>query len=312
MTPSVLRAPLGALLAVLVLLVAAAPASAATGPPQVSFPAAFTLSQLAPDLDPPGANDFSCRPTAAHPRPVVLVHGTYENRYDNWAYLSPRIKAAGYCVFALDYGDDETSLAGLPPALKGTGDIRISSKELASYVDRVLAATGATQVDIVGHSQGGMMPRQYLKFDGGAGNVGALISTGATNHGTTLGGIGTLGRELGLLGGATIVAGPAAIQQVQGSEFLRNLNEGGDTVAGVRYTSVATRYDEVTTPYRSAFLVAGPGATVDNILLQDGCEIAFDDHLSMFYSPRVARIVLNALDPANRRPVPCGPRVPLF
>jgi triacylglycerol esterase/lipase EstA (alpha/beta hydrolase family) len=292
---------------------AASSAAAVTGPPNESFVAAFAVSQVAPDLDPIGANVASCRPSAAHPRPVVLVHGTFENRYDNWASLSPRLRLAGYCVFALDYGVDRTSVLGAPPGVKGTGDIRASSGELAAFVDRVLASTGATKVDLVGHSQGGLLARQYLKYDGGATKVARVVTLGSTHHGTTLNGIGTLGREFeafGALDGAQLVTGPAAIQQVAGSEFLTTLNAGGDTLPGIAYTAIATKYDEVTTPYETTFLTAGPGATVRNITLQDGCPIDGDDHLSMPYSPRAQAYVLRAL--GSDVPVPCLPRAPLL
>ncbi|MGW1869962.1 esterase/lipase family protein [Streptomyces mauvecolor] len=56
----------------------------------------------------------------------------------------------------------------LAPTVKGHGDIKQSSKELAAFVDKVLAATGTCQVDLVGHSQGGTLARWYLKADGGA------------------------------------------------------------------------------------------------------------------------------------------------
>jgi triacylglycerol esterase/lipase EstA (alpha/beta hydrolase family) len=291
-------------------LAGAGPAAAAAGPELHSFPAALAYSTTHPELDPPGANDWTCRPTARHPRAVVLVHGTWENRYNNFAQLSPALKRDGYCVFALNYGDTDDNLLSQPEFIKGNGDIRRSARELAAFVDRVLAATGTSRVDIVGHSQGGMMPRQYLKFEGGAGKVATLVSLGATHHGTTLLGIGTFARTLGLLGFTPPVLGAAAEQQVVGSEFLAELNAGGDTVPGVSYVVIATRYDEVTTPYWSTFLTAGPGATVRNITLQDGCPIDLSDHLSMTYSWRAIGFVRRGLDPAAPAP-PCLPNAPV-
>ena len=134
-----------------------------------------------------GINDFSCRPSAAHPRPVVLVHGTFGNAWDNWLVGAPYIAARGFCVFELDYGQ----VSGVP-LIHGLTPVAQSAQQLADYVDQVLAATGASQVDIVGHSQGGMMPRYYLKFLGGAAKVHTLVGIAPSNHGTTLDGIATL------------------------------------------------------------------------------------------------------------------------
>ncbi len=83
----------------------------------------------------------------------MLVHGTFGNMTDSWQALSPLLANSGYCVFALDYGGP----AGSP--IQGTGAIEASATQLGAFVGRVLAATGATKVDIVGHSQGGMMAR---------------------------------------------------------------------------------------------------------------------------------------------------------
>src|SRR5579862_6568272 len=99
---------------------------------------------------PPGANNWSCKPTAAHPRPVILVHGTFADMSDSWQALSPLLYDNGYCVFALNYGsyDGSGSLG-----VYATGDIAQSAQQLSAFVDKVLAATGATKVDLVGHSQ---------------------------------------------------------------------------------------------------------------------------------------------------------------
>ncbi|WP_256978575.1 hypothetical protein [Rhodococcus sp. 14-2470-1a] len=70
---------------------------------------------------------------------------------------------------------------------------------------------------------------------------------------------------------------------------------------------MATKYDEVVTPYKTTFLEAGPDATVKNILLQDGCGVDLSDHLSMSVSPRTIGIIKNALDPVAtpESDIPC-------
>ncbi len=246
-----------------------------------------------------GWNDFTCKPSAAHPRPVVLVHGTFGNSVDNWLGLAPYLKNRGYCVFSLDYGQ----LPGVP-FFHGLGPVEKSAEQLDAYVDRVRAATGAAKVDVVGHSQGGMMPRYYLKFLGGAAEVNALIGIAPSNHGTTLSGLTALlpyfpGAE-DLLGTAT----PALADQIAGSAFLTKLNAGGDTVPGVRYTVIATKYDQVVTPYRSAFLT---GPNVRNVVLQDLCTVDLSEHLAIGLLDRIAfHEVANALDPARAKRTTCA------
>jgi triacylglycerol esterase/lipase EstA (alpha/beta hydrolase family) len=246
-----------------------------------------------------GWNDYSCEPSAAHPRPVVLVHGTFANSVDNWLGLAPYLKVRGYCVFSLDYGQ----LPGVP-FFHALGPIDKSAEQLSAYVDKVLAATGAAEADLVGHSQGGMMPRYYLKFLGGAAKVNALVGIAPTSHGTTLAGLTHL---LPYFPGAEdllTTATPALAQQVAGSAFMTRLNEGGDTVPGVRYTVIATKYDEVVTPYRSQFL-NGPG--VKNVLIQDLCAVDLSEHALLGLTDRIAfHEVANALDPAHATPTTCA------
>ncbi|MBT3165076.1 alpha/beta fold hydrolase [Streptomyces sp. Vc74B-19] len=262
----------------------------------VTVPTAASAQAAAPSS---GWNDFTCKPSAAHPRPVVLVHGTFGNSVDNWLGLAPYLKNRGYCVFSLDYGQ----LPGVP-FFHGLGPVEKSAEQLDAYVDRVLAATGAAKADIVGHSQGGMMPRYYLKFLGGAAEVNALVGIAPSNHGTTLNGLTALlpyfpGAE-DLLSEAT----PALADQVAGSTFLTKLNAGGDTVPGVRYTVIATRYDQVVTPYRSAFLT---GPDVRNVVLQDLCPVDLSEHLAIGLFDRIAfHEVANALDPARAKRTTCA------
>ena len=261
-----------------------------------TFLSGIAAEIVTPGSSPPGSNNFACRPSAAHPFPVVLVHGTFADMTDSWQALSPLLANAGYCVFALNYGGSP----GNP--IQAYGDIPTSAAQLADFVKRVLSATGASQVDIVGHSQGGMMPRYYIDFLGGYNKVNTLVGLAPSNHGTNLFGLTAL---VGAIpgGGAFLSAGcPACTQQLTGSKFLYDLNAGGDAIYGVNYTVIETRYDEVVTPYTSAFLT---GPEVHNIILQDQCGLDFSDHLSIIYDPIALQDVLNAFDPAHAQAPTC-------
>ena len=261
---------------------------------------------LFPQTPPPGADNFGCQPSSAHPDPVILVNGTFANQDDNWQAASPLLANHGYCVFAFNYGGTSPSAV-----VQGTGDIAASAGQLGAFVTRVLAATGAVKADLVGHSQGGMMPRYYLKFLGGAAHVNKLVALAPSNHGTTLDGLTALVTALGAAGLVNSALNPlctACVEQEAGSSFLANLNAGGETVAGVTYTVIESRYDEVVTPYTSAFL---SGAGVTNITLQNQCPLDLSDHLEIAADPVALADVLNALDPARPVHVPCLTVLPI-
>ena len=284
------------------LALTAAPAFAGQLP--VIYNGIYGYSHASPTASPPGANDWSCKPTAAHPYPVILVHGTFGDMSDSWQALSPLLYDNGYCVFALNYGSYNGSGS---VGIYATGEIGQSAHQLKAFVEQVLGATHARKVDLVGHSQGGMMPRYYLRFLGGASKVDTLVGLAPSNHGTTLDGIFTLSSYFP---GSNVFFTdcPACQEQEAGSPFLTNLNAGGDTVPGVNYTVIESRNDEVVTPYTSAFL-SGPDVT--NITLQDQCSLDQGEHLSMPYDHIADADVLTALDPADPQDPACTPVLPV-
>ncbi|MBJ7328520.1 MAG: alpha/beta fold hydrolase [Solirubrobacteraceae bacterium] len=277
-------------------------ASAADLKPSYNFLDAIARGQAKPNGSPPGTNDWSCKPTSAHPRPIVLVHGTGANMNLTWRAFGPELKNRGYCVFALNYG----KLGGIPAG--ALAPIDQSARQLATFVDKVLAATGAAKVDMAGHSQGGMMPRQYLRFEGGAAKVGTLVGFSPSNHGS-----GEEGDEVeqptapAWLESALrqISRGfcPACADQSAGSPFLTRLNADRETEPGVRYVVIQTRYDQIVTPWTSALLT---GDNVKNIVVQDGCEIDKIDHAAIVYDRRAVAMALRELDPNDTTPVPCA------
>ena len=278
-----------------------------TGPAQTTHAGASRYVRQNPGAVPVGVNDFACVRPKEHPRPVVLLHGTDSTAYSDYAAIGPRLVDAGYCVFALNYG-------GRPgEASYGTEDITASGAQVAAFVDDVLAATGSTEVDIVGYSQGATVGRYFINKLGGAKVVDRWVGLASPTYGSSLYGLVPVAA---LIPGTMEVAAkilprelvsPALWQQAQGSPFLNDLNSPTDTVPGVEYTTIASRVDEVIQPATNVAL-QDPAAT--NVIVQDLCPVDQSGHFRMPYDDFTIAVVLAALDPAAEFTGQCVP-VPL-
>ncbi|MGH3474740.1 MAG: esterase/lipase family protein [Aeromicrobium sp.] len=302
----------------LVALVTIAPPAAATHPEPLPVPYTFlpnaALAGLAIDKDAPGTNDWSCVPSPEHPEPVILTHGLMGNKGTNWQTYGPLLHNEGYCVFALTYGTTDKAPAQFRNVFGGLTKIQSSARELKAFVARVLASTGATKVDIVGHSEGTVMPNYYAKFLGGAAFIDDYVSIAPLWHGTNVGGFGTLstlGAPYGFTPATFKVLEPffaSGQQLLKGSEFMTKMRSGGTpAVPGITYTNIVTKYDELVVPYTSGI---EPGMT--NIVVQKGCQLDLAEHFAIVADPIAAQHVLNALDPAHAQRPRCQVVLPFI
>lgn len=289
----------------------AAPAQAA--PIDYSFVAGIRAELQNPGGSLPGTNDFDCRPTARHPRPVMLLHGSGGGRQTNWATLAAVLVREGYCVFAPTYG----SLATVWPAsaIGGLGPKIDSAWDVKTFADEVLSRTQSTRLDVVGHSLGTEIPTYWMKYLGGRGEVAHYVALapywkqGPDEDDARGESIATFRTQLG-------VPEPIRPKCQDCSEppadlnFNRAVRLPTPYLPGVRYTNVVTRHDEIVTPYTVGLLDGPSGMDVTNIVVQNGCAQDRSDHMSITANRRSAAIVLNALDPEHPRPVPCVPVAP--
>jgi len=104
-------------------------------------------------------------PSGRGPRPIILLHGYAMNRA-NFFTLAYRLRAAGLGpVFGFEYWT--------------LGRIAAGARQLGWFVDEVRAETGATEVDVIGHSMGGVVARYYVTFAGGDPFVKNVITLGS-------------------------------------------------------------------------------------------------------------------------------------
>jgi pimeloyl-ACP methyl ester carboxylesterase len=252
-----------------------------------------------------GINDPGCQPTAAHPQPVVMLHGLGANMNEDINFLQDDLASKGYCTFALTYGapDGQSFVGGLEPIATSAGQIK-------AFIGQVLTETGAAKVDIVGHSEGAFQALYVTKTQGIASKIDRVVAIAPPTHGTTFAGLYNLAFLFGeaertLVGQLLTTFGcPACSDLGTGGSAVATLDNGPIAQAGVTYTIIASRYDELVTPTSTAF-VDEPGVT--NEYVQDSCPLDPVGHIGEAYDTNVWHLVENALDPANATPInPCS------
>ncbi|WP_290707139.1 MULTISPECIES: esterase/lipase family protein [Gordonia] len=304
-----LRSGVLAALAALALAVAAAPTADAAPryPEDFNFFSGIPYELTNHGGSLPGTNNPNCKPSPEHPRPVVLLHGTGGGQQTNWGAYGGMLANRGYCVYALTYG--ALPLPWPFTAVGGMGPIEDSARQLKVFIDAVLTRTGAATVDIVGHSQGTIMPTYYMKFLGGASKVTRYVSLAPLWQGTMGSLMAPVSKFMSALGvqDRWLPICQACSQILTGAPFIDKIWQGGSPyIKGIDYTNISTRFDELILPYTSGQVPAQrPGEKVRNIVVQDTCAQDFSDHAAIAGSRRAAYMVLNALDPQHPVTVPC-------
>ena len=209
---------------------------------------------------------------AATPDPVIIVAGTFSPAFANEP-LAARLRADGYQV----------SIFELPTL--GTQDINATARALNTFADGVRARTGAARVDLVGHSQGGLVARSYVKYYGGAGEVDSLVTLGTPNRGTYVANL------VNFLGFGNCLTVTACEQMSIGSSYLQALNAGDDTIGSVRYTTIRTIQDELVRPVDNATLYDG----AVNVKVQSRCWARVVGHLGLIVDGTVYSGIRQAL-----------------
>lgn len=201
-------------------------------------------------------------------QPVLLVHGTGVDAETNWGWNYLRaLPDAGFDVCTVD----------LPKS--ALGDAQISAEYVARAVQMMHRRYG-THVDVLGHSQGGLVQRWAIKWFPSGDKVDDAIALASPDHGTTV------SDESTVLG----YCFPSCWQMQTDSKFTSALNRGDETPGDTWYTSIYTQTDELVQPPRTAKLQGGT-----NIKIQDVCPGRTVDHIAIAGDGAVYDMVLDAL-----------------
>ncbi|MGH2987317.1 MAG: alpha/beta fold hydrolase [Solirubrobacterales bacterium] len=237
-----------ATLAVALTAVAATSPARAEGPVGTSFPPDFPTIEdhsLGQPVIGFGASGVVER------TPAIFLHGNNDTPYPtdcNAAFgkiqeFAQYFHEHGYArseLWGLGYQGDQCDLQQHPTNRSGEAHSTVANvPDLRAFVRAVLDYTGARQVDIVGHSLGATLAREWMRQDNAYHVVRKLVAVDGPSHGIINCSPSPQNYwQQEALGGFTPVS---AICREYGSDqtpFLSTLNRGDETPGGTRYLSI--------------------------------------------------------------------------
>ncbi|KAI0884382.1 alpha/beta-hydrolase [Annulohypoxylon maeteangense] len=269
-----------------------------------SLPDALTLSELygAP------ANDFTCK---SERNPVVMLHGLSANREVDLNMLQYELNRRGYCTFSKTYG-----AWPLVPWIGGLRTMADSAKDIADFVKEVKDKTGASKVDIVGHSEGGVQSIYVPMTQPGISDiVEHLVALGPAIHGAKYYGF----TDLWYIGGNVTRALAKVVQDALGCPACDDMMTGGAVYTqfqrnaghiaqpGNKVTVIMSKSDTLVAPDVSEINEAG----VNNVFVQDTCPDDTVGHAGLMWDKSVWRLIVNALEENTDAVFACDKGLPI-
>jgi triacylglycerol lipase len=217
------------------------------------------------------------RPVAQDAQPPVLLVPGFGGATSDLEALAAALRQEGRDATIVRLAGD------------GTGDLNTQAGVLQTAVQAALR-TGATSVDVVGYSAGGVTARLWLRaYDGGS-VARRIVTLGSPQHGTDLAALAT---DI-----APDTCPEACRQLATGSDLVRSLNAGDETPAGPAWVSIWTTDDRISTPPETASLAGALDFSVQSV-----CAGRSVTHGQLPNDPAVIAMVLGEL----RRTPPAVP-----
>ncbi len=220
---------------------------------------------------PSGLAVASDGPSAPGDEPVLLVHGFADTKDTPWwTTMENRLEQEGYA-------DSEVYVLDLGAALTTVDSPEDYAEEVCTKV-REVARRHNSDVDVVGHSMGGLDARWCIEKLDGARHVDDLVTIGTPHQGT----------YAAYLAYIT----PGARDMVPNSDFLDRLNDG-QLAEGVEYTAVWSDWDEAVAPDEYARI---PGDERRSVESADNVFVNNVFHLQLVWSERSFDAFVHRLD----------------